>query len=150
MVTGAPFENITKEFGRRWIDNYYDAQQLWFEMLNPTLPAYLFPILRWLPAKFAEYKRKAPIARKALLHVWGSLVDEGKKTFKQGGGAFTPLALVPKLLSEVPDPSNPRIFSEYKDTTTEEEQVNLAVFMGGLLLVYQSFFCQIWMLTKRQ
>jgi hypothetical protein len=135
MVTGAPLDNITQEFGRRWIDNYYDAQQLWFEMLNPAFPAYLFPVLRWIPAKFAEYKRKAPIARRALLHVWGSLVDEGKKTFKQGGGSFTRLALVPRLLSETLDPSNPRIFSDYTDTTIEEEQVNLAVFMGGILSV---------------
>lgn len=133
MISGVSLKNVTDDFGKSWIDKYYESQLLWFEMLNPYLPAFLCPPLRWIPFMFADWKRKAPIARKALLHAWGSLVIEGKKSFNsQSSGSFSSLALVPRLLSESVDASNPRLLENSK-TTRAEENINISVFMGGIL-----------------
>ena len=98
------------------------------ELLDPyTLPANLFPMLRWVPSMFADWKRKAPIARKYLLDVYEVMMDHSRKSLKRHGGSFTSIAMIPKLLRESPKLANPR------------EELERTTFMGGILSVFNTY-----------
>lgn len=122
MMSGAPIEDYVQDFGKKWIDDYNLSQRLWIELLDPTNPPVdLFPVLRWVPAVFAQWKHKAPVARKYLLSAYNDLILQAEKRMKSQGGTFSPLAIIPKLLRQA------------SDTFTNEEGLDMTVFMGGLL-----------------
>nr|UIK22909.1 cytochrome P450 [Trichoderma rhododendri] len=121
MMSGASIQTYVEDFGKKWIDDYNLSQQLWVELLSPISPPVdLFPILRWVPAIFSEWKRKAPIARKYLLDAYDGLIFQSKKAMKSEGGSLSSLAIIPKLLRQS------------ADTFTNDEGMDMVMFMGGL------------------
>ncbi|MCJ1399408.1 hypothetical protein MMC11_002610 [Xylographa trunciseda] len=118
MLSGAPVQ----DFGESWIHDYHDYLELFEELLDPATspPVDVFPVLRWVPAMFAEWKRKAPIARRALLHAFGVMMTHAKQDRQ---GSFP--SLIPKLLRQASDPSTP----------PEERisEVDIKCLMGGML-----------------
>nr|UYO77214.1 cytochrome P450 [Trichoderma crystalligenum] len=121
MMSGSSIQSYIRDFGKKWIDDYNLSQQLWIELLDPTNPPVdLFPILRWVPAMLAEWKRKAPIARKYLLDAYNGLIFQAEKSMKSQGGTFSSMAIIPKLLRQA------------SDTFTNDEGLDMTVFMGGL------------------
>lgn len=120
MLTGAH----AQDFGEGWLHDYKVYLELMEELLDPTKapPVDNFPILRWVPSMFADWKRKAPIARSALLHVFGALMTHAKKSHQ---GSFK--SLIPQLLRESSDPSTPPA------GRLSEEDIKL--MMGGMLYV---------------
>ncbi|GIJ81548.1 hypothetical protein Asppvi_000047 [Aspergillus pseudoviridinutans] len=121
MMSGAPIQDFVQDFGKQWIDDYGLSQQLWIELLDPTNPPVdLFPILRWVPAMFAEWKRKAPVARKYLLDAYNGLILQAEKSMQRQGGTLSSLAIIPKLLRQA------------SNTFTNDEGLDMTVFMGGL------------------
>ncbi|KAL9094344.1 MAG: hypothetical protein Q9165_003485 [Trypethelium subeluteriae] len=118
MLSGAPLE----EFDPGWVQDYNISQELMTELFDPDKapPVDIFPILRWMPAIFAEWKRKAPKARKALLHAYDVLITQAKK---DRTCSFQPL--IPKLITQSLDPSTPA-----DGRFTDQE---IKVMMGGML-----------------
>ncbi|KAF2111961.1 cytochrome P450 [Lophiotrema nucula] len=121
LMSGAPIEDFVQDYGKQWIDDYYLSQQLWIELLDPLDPPVdILPVLRWVPAWLAHWKRKAPVARKYLLNAYHGLVDQGKKSMKRHGGSFSQLALIPKWLRQ------------QESGVTPADELDFTVFMGGL------------------
>ncbi|GIC87819.1 uncharacterized protein Aud_004210 [Aspergillus udagawae] len=118
MLSGAPVE----EFGEHWIHDYHYSQGLMEELVDPASapPVDIFPILRWVPSIFAEWKRKAPLTRKALLYAYGVMMNQAKKARH---GSFQ--SLIPKLLEQSVDPSTA------PDGRFTEQEIKL--MMGGML-----------------
>ena len=128
MLSGVPIQDFVQDFGKGWIDDYWLSQQLWIELLNPIDPPVdLFPILRWVPLMFAEWKRKAPIARKYLIQAYEGLMHQSRQSLKRQGGSFNSLSMIPKLLQESPNLANAQ--AEMERTT----------FMGGVLSVFSTY-----------
>jgi hypothetical protein len=123
LVSGAPIEDYVRDFGEQWIDDYLLSQFLWVSLLDPTNPPVdFFPLLRFVPAFLTQWKHKAPEARKYLMTAYHGVLEQGRKSMKRKGGSFSPLALIPRLLSE----------KENQDMSVEQEN-DFAVYMGGLL-----------------
>ncbi|KAK2594646.1 hypothetical protein QQS21_007622 [Conoideocrella luteorostrata] len=121
MMSGAPLQDFVRDFGKDWIDDYNLSQQLWIALLDPTNPPVdHFPILRCVPATFAQWKLKAPVARKYLLNAYNGLIFQAEKSLERSGGTFSPLAIIPNLLRQAPD------------TFTNKDGLNMTVFMGGI------------------
>lgn len=120
MLSGAPIQ----DFDKAWVNDYHFGLDLMEELLDATKspPVDNFPILRWVPSIFAEWKRKAPRARKVLLNAHSSLMDQAKK---ERQGSFQ--ALIPQLLRESKDPS-----TMPKERLSEHE---IKMMMGGMLYV---------------
>ncbi|KAK7993174.1 hypothetical protein PG989_006555 [Apiospora arundinis] len=118
MLSGAK----TDELGPNWVEEYEASQHLYESILDPATapPVDLFPVLRWVPARFAEWKRKAPVARRALDKVYGAMFDHAKN---RRHGSFP--SLINKLLAHSADPS-----TDPEDRLTDYE-INL--LMGGTL-----------------
>ncbi|KAH8597601.1 cytochrome P450 [Bisporella sp. PMI_857] len=118
MLSGAPVQ----EFGKSWIHDYHASQVLFEDLLDPGTapPVDIFPILRWVPSMFAEWKRKAPLARKLLLRTYGVMMAQAKKERR---GDFQ--SLIPKLLRQAEDPTFP------EDGRFSEKDIEF--MMGGIL-----------------
>jgi hypothetical protein len=60
-ITGQRLEDRGKAFA----DRFFDAQEKWLELLEPgnTPPVDIFPFLRWIPEKLADWKTKARTVR---------------------------------------------------------------------------------------
>jgi len=129
MLTGAPVEDL----GEHWVHDYHYSQGLMEELVDPASapPVDIFPILRWVPSFFAEWKRKAPLTRKALLHAYGVIMKQAKQPRH---GKFQ--SLIPKLLEQSVDPSTA------PDGRFTEQEIKL--MMGGMLYVIFFFvFCSL-------
>ncbi|KAL2169147.1 hypothetical protein VTG60DRAFT_6387 [Thermothelomyces hinnuleus] len=121
MMSGAPIQDYVRDFGKQWIEDYNLSQQLWIELLDQLSPPVdLFPILRWVPGLIAEWKRKAPVARKYLLDAYNGVIEQAEKSMKRQGGTFSHLAIIPKLLRQEPD------------HFTNKQGLDNTIFMGGL------------------
>jgi hypothetical protein len=125
MLSGAPVEDL----GENWIHDYHYSQGLMEELVDPASapPVDIFPILRWVPSFFAEWKRKAPLTRKALLHAYGVIMKQAKQPRH---GKFQ--SLIPKLLEQSVDPSTA------PDGRFTEQEIKL--MMGGMLYVFFFFY----------
>ncbi|KAF2878566.1 cytochrome P450 [Massariosphaeria phaeospora] len=122
LVSGAPIEDYVRDFGEQWIHDYLLSQFLWVSLLDPTNPPVdFFPLLRFVPAFLTQWKHKAPEARKYLMTAYHGVLEQGRKSMKKKGGSFSPLALIPRLLSE----------KENQNMSVEQEN-DFAVYMGGL------------------
>ena len=122
MLSGTPIQEYVQDFGKGWIDDYWLSQQLWIELLDPIHPPVdYFPILRWVPSTFANWKRKAPIARRYLIEAYERLMHQSRKSLDRLDGSFTPFSMIPKLLRESPNLANAH--AEMERTT----------YMGGVL-----------------
>ena len=127
MMSGAPVEDLVRDFGKRWIDDYWLSQELWAEMLDPTNHANVFPALRWVPSVFAKWKRRAPMARNHLIGAYKGLMNQSLKSLERHGGSFSSLSIIPKLLRESPSLAN------------AHEEMERTTFLGGILSVLRIF-----------
>ena len=118
MLSGAK----TDELGQDWVEEYEASQHLYESILDPATapPVDLFPVLRWVPAMFAEWKRKAPVARKALDKVYAAMFNHAKN---RRHGSFP--SLINKLLAHSADPE-----TAPEDRLTEYE---ICCLIGGTL-----------------
>ena len=123
MFSGVPLEDFLNAYGDRWMDDYYTSQLLFVPLLDPVDPAAnVFPMLRWFPSIIASWKRKAPVARKAMLDAYNTLVVQAEQSLQRHGGTFSSLPLIPRLLRQAPD-----------TFTSKKDGMNQTIFMGGML-----------------
>jgi Cytochrome P450 len=120
QLTGAPVEL----FGRKYVHEYHEMTVA-LEDIMVSRAADIIPILRWVPAMFAEWKRRAPVVRKQVLDAYTQLVTVTKT---HHAGSYK--GLIPKLLSQSVDPA-----TEPSHRMTEME---ITMMMGGLLYAYVS------------
>ncbi|KAK3382212.1 cytochrome P450 [Lasiosphaeria ovina] len=118
MISGAQVHDL----GDSWVRDYNRVQHEFEDLLDPATapPIDIFPILQWVPAMFAEWKRKAPATRKALLKSYGALMAHAKKPHNN---TIQPLAT--KLLQRAADPETPP-----EGRFSEQE---ITMLMGGTI-----------------
>lgn len=90
-----------------WATKYLATQHEWVYLLDPNSspPVDIFPFLKWIPAKFATWKRRAQVARRGLFDAYSALVENAHQS-RQGdtnGPIFE--SLVDRLLRENRSPS---------------------------------------------
>lgn len=118
FIAGAPVEAFADNF----IHDYH-MMTIVFEELMVSGAADIIPFLRWIPAMFSDWKRRAPVVRKAVLQAYDALMDVAKM---DRGGTFR--GLIPTLLSQ-----------SAESTTAPElrlSETEIKVMMGGLLYVH--------------
>jgi cytochrome P450 len=118
VMAGAPVE----AFGDSFIHDYH-MMTIIFEEIMVSGAADIIPFLRWVPAIFSDWKRRAPVIRKAVLQAYDALMSVAKV---EHGGSFR--GLIPTLLSQSADPATA---PEMRLSETE-----IKVMMGGLLYAY--------------
>jgi hypothetical protein len=120
-LSGVPVEDL----GEHWLQEYSDYLDLMEELVDPANapPVDNFAVLRLVPSMFAEWKRKVPGAKKALLSVFGAMMSESKKHVHS---SFP--SLIPELLRQTSsDPS-----AAPAGLGSEQE---IKFMMGGMLYV---------------
>ncbi|KAI2613413.1 cytochrome P450 [Hypoxylon sp. NC1633] len=119
LITPAAFmAGVSPEdLGKNWIQEYHNSQRMFLKYIDPEyFPRVdIFPILRWVPAVFAEWKRKAGITREAIIDAWKPLIEAGRN-FQRG--SFRSFST--KLVTQASDPS------------VNLSEAELPVFIGGL------------------
>lgn len=105
------------DLGEGWIRRYQSAQRMFLGHLDPDQSPRvdIFPVLRWVPWLLSQQKRKAKVARQALLDTWRPIMDAGRSAKKASMTSFSS-----KILDKADDPS-------IKFTDDE-----VSVFIGGL------------------
>ncbi|KKO99964.1 cytochrome P450 [Trichoderma harzianum] len=115
VFAGAPVE----AFGANFVHDYHQMTII-FEEIMVSGAADIIPILRWVPAMFSDWKRQAPIVRKAVLHAYDTLMRVAKTDH---GGSIH--GLIPMLLSQSTDPKT--------ESDQRLSETDIKILMGGLL-----------------
>ncbi|KAJ5431583.1 hypothetical protein N7445_009315 [Penicillium cf. griseofulvum] len=115
VMAGAPVE----AFGDHFTHDYHQMTIV-FEEIMVSGAADIIPFLRWVPAMLSDWKRRAPVIRKAVLKAYDTLMSVAKV---EHGGSFR--GLIPALLSQSADPTTA---PELRMSETE-----IKIMMGGLL-----------------
>jgi cytochrome P450 len=91
--------------GKAFVDRFFHAQHAWLHLLGPgnTPPVDVLPFLRWIPAKYAKWKRQAKEVRDYMTEEYASLLVEAKKIYANTSGRSSANsfdAILIKLLRE--------------------------------------------------
>jgi len=75
-ITGQRLEDRGKAFA----DRFFDAQEKWLELLEPgnTPPVDIFPFLRWIPERLADWKTKARTVREYMFEEYFGYLKTAK------------------------------------------------------------------------
>lgn len=78
VILGRRLEDMPKD----WATKYLHTQHEWVQLLDPstTPPVDMFPFLKWFPASFAPWKRRAERVRKDLFKAYSELVDHAHQS----------------------------------------------------------------------
>lgn len=125
VFAGAPVE----AFGANFVHDYHQMTII-FEEIMVSGAADIIPILRWVPAMFSDWKRQAPIVRKAVLHAYDTLMRVAKTDH---GGSIH--GLIPMLLSQSTDPKT--------ESDQRLSETDIKILMGGLLYVSSSLMAML-------
>lgn len=117
QITGAPVEH----FGRQYVHDYHQMT-IDLEDIMVSRAADIIPLLRWVPARFASWKRHAPTVRKQVLNAYNKVMDVAKQHHGATGSYH---AIIPKLLSDSVDPNT--------DPNHRMTETEIKMMMGGLL-----------------
>lgn len=91
-----------------WVKEYFATQHEWVHLLDPIAIPFVdaFPLLKWVPASLASWKRRAQISRKGLFKVYSAVVDHAHQPGKvQASGPAAFESLVERLLRESRSPA---------------------------------------------
>lgn len=90
------FGRTTEDAGQDWMDDYLGTQRRFVTLIEPGIAqlAGIFPVLGWLPERYASWKRDANLVRDRFNTTWGTLVrlvkqeTSGSKKGERGAGGY--------------------------------------------------------------
>ncbi|KAI9154882.1 Cytochrome P450 monooxygenase patI [Paramyrothecium foliicola] len=123
-VTGQRLEDLNQSYS----DRYFHTQELWLQLLEPgkAPPVDLFPFLRWVPERFAEWKSIARLVRDNLTKDYYSYLEKAK-SFRAAANVQQPSTFRGVLGKIVDD-------NERVETETNRFSDNDLAFLGGALV----------------
>ncbi|KAH8882380.1 cytochrome P450 21 [Thozetella sp. PMI_491] len=116
MIGGQKVEDL----GPEWVHKYHETQKTWVSLLEPGIqpPVDLFPVLAWLPERFASWKKKAASVRHDLHEVYASMMTHAKRLHdahsvtKRDPGTARYESLMARMLREEDEKTKSQRFSE--------------------------------------
>lgn len=122
-ITGQRLEDREKEFPNR----FFHAQEKWLELLEPgnAPPVDMFPVLRWIPETFANWKTKAKYVQDYMLEEYQGFFETAKGLRSRDIGE-TPAfrSLMTKIIEDQ---------DEQKERANPLSDDEIAYMGGGLL-----------------